>query len=76
MQTLTLSNRIWYPTVRPTLSALSLATRSATEMAEIRRGWVQMMLATFSGGPFRESSRINCGICVVFPHLCVKTNKI
>lgn len=57
--TLTVSRRIWYPTEYPSRSARSCATLSATVMAEIRRGWVQMMLATWSAGPFREASRMN-----------------
>lgn len=68
-QTMTLSSRIWYPTVIPTFSVRSLATRSATEMAAILRGWVQMMLATLLEGPSREESKINWGTWVVFPHL-------
>lgn len=56
---MTLSSRIWYPTVIPTFSVLSLATRSATEMAAILRGWVQRMLATLLEGPSREESKIN-----------------
>jgi hypothetical protein len=38
------SRRIWYPTVSPSSSPLSDPTRAATDMADIRRGWVQIML--------------------------------
>lgn len=38
-------------------------------MAEMRRGWVQMMLATCPAGPSKDASRMNWGIWVVLPHL-------
>lgn len=61
------SRRIWYPTVSPSSSPLSAATLAATDMADIRRGWVQIMLQS---APWRlsiSSSRMNCGSWVVLP---------
>ena len=40
------SSRILYPTLSPIPSPLSLAILSDTEVAEIRRGWVQTILHT------------------------------
>jgi len=54
-----------YPTVFPTFSFLSRATRSATDMALKRLGWATM---TLHGTPLAaHSSRTNCGTCVVLP---------
>jgi len=62
-----LSPRIAYPTApTPTRgSPRSAATRSATPMAEMRRGCVQMMFT----GVFVSAacSRMYCATCVVFP---------
>ena len=60
-----LSRRIVYPTVDPILSPRSAATRSATDMADMRRGCAMMML---HGTPLAAaSSRQNWGTWVVFP---------
>mmetsp|Transcript_37113 Transcript_37113/g.60472 ORF Transcript_37113/g.60472 Transcript_37113/m.60472 type:complete len:202 (+) Transcript_37113:3743-4348(+) len=64
-----LSKRIWYPTTPfgclPRFSPRSEATRSATPIALIRLGCVQIILQC----SFRDqaSSKINCGTCVVLP---------
>ena len=69
ISTITLSSLIWYPTQRPSFSALSSATRWATAMAEILRGWVQMMLRAKVLASDRASSRRNWGTWVVLPQL-------
>ena len=54
-----LSSLIWYPTVFPSLSPLSVETLSATEIAEILLGWVQ---TTRQGTELAaEFSKIYCG---------------
>lgn len=56
-----LSKRMVYPTFSPTPSPRSAATRSATETAEMRRGWVH---TTRQPRPeYHASSRIYCGTC-------------
>mmetsp|Transcript_248 Transcript_248/g.925 ORF Transcript_248/g.925 Transcript_248/m.925 type:complete len:294 (-) Transcript_248:333-1214(-) len=62
------SRRIWYPTLWPSLSPRSLATRSDTEIAEILLGCVQMMLQWKPLFLPMASSRMNCGTWVVLPH--------
>lgn len=60
-QTHLLSKRMVYPTFSPTASPRSAATRSATETAEIRRGWVH---TTRQPRPeYHASSRMYCGTC-------------
>ena len=61
------SRRIWYPTASPSSSPLSAATLAATETADIRRGWVQIMLQSEPRRLFISSSRMNCGSWVVLP---------
>lgn len=61
------SRRIWYPTVSPSSSPLSDATRAATDMADIRRGWVHIMLQSAPRRLSISSSSMNCGSCVVLP---------
>ena len=59
------SRRMVYPTVSPGLSPRSVATRSATDTAEIRRGCVH---STRQALPCcHDSSRIYCGTWVVLP---------
>mmetsp|Transcript_42901 Transcript_42901/g.105797 ORF Transcript_42901/g.105797 Transcript_42901/m.105797 type:complete len:276 (-) Transcript_42901:1512-2339(-) len=65
------SSRTWYPTDEPDApgarSPRSDATRSATEMAAMRRGWVQMIEHS-EPQPFSSAcSRMYCGSCVVLP---------
>mmetsp|Transcript_29832 Transcript_29832/g.89733 ORF Transcript_29832/g.89733 Transcript_29832/m.89733 type:complete len:388 (-) Transcript_29832:87-1250(-) len=57
-----LSNRTWYPTTLPHASPRSAATRSATAMADSRRGWEHAIRAV----PDVASKR-NCGTCVDLP---------
>ena len=61
------SRRIWYPTASPSSSPLSAATLAATETADIRRGWVQIMLQSEPRRLFISSSSMNCGSWVVLP---------
>mmetsp|Transcript_24228 Transcript_24228/g.84123 ORF Transcript_24228/g.84123 Transcript_24228/m.84123 type:complete len:264 (-) Transcript_24228:289-1080(-) len=61
----TFSSRMLKPTVSPSSSHLSKATRSASDTALMRRGCVTM---TFAVGPISGSSRMNCGTCVLLPH--------
>lgn len=51
----------------PIFSPLSVATLSETAIAEIRRGWVQIMLHVAPRIAFISDSRMYCGICVVLP---------
>ena len=44
-------------------------------MADIRRGWVQMMLDTESSFS-SELSKMNCGTCVVFPQLRINLRQL
>ena len=71
-----LSSLIWYPTTSPSLVALSLATLSATAIAEMRLGCVQMMLHSDEPWVARAASRMNWGTWVVFPHLSEKQCRI
>ena len=59
------SSLIWYPTSPPTLAPRSAATRSATPMAEMRRGCVHTMDASTPAASAASST--NCGTCVVLP---------
>ena len=59
------SKRIVYPTVLPIVSPRSAATRSATDMAEIRRGCAMIILHAMPLDA--ASSKQNWGTCVVFP---------
>lgn len=61
------SEQSWYPIVNPRGSHLSVATRVATDKAEIRRGCVHMILQSFLHPVSIAPSRINWGSCVVFP---------
>jgi hypothetical protein len=58
------SNRTWQPTSRPSSTSISVATRRATEVAAIRRGWVQPI--RFPSPPRPRANTI-LGSCVVFP---------
>ena len=61
-----LSPRIWYPISSPSETPSSSATRFATPMQAIRRGWVTIILQCW---PFSwAASRIYFGTYVVFPH--------
>ena len=59
------SRRMVYPTVSPGLSPRSVATLSATDTAEMRRGCVH---STRQALPCcHDSSKMYCGTCVVLP---------
>jgi hypothetical protein len=51
----------------PIFSPLSAATLSETAMAEIRRGWVQIMLHVAPRAASISDSRMYCGTWVVLP---------
>ena len=55
-------------TVSPNFSPLSAATLSETDIADIRRGWVQIILHKAPWTDSNSDSKMNWGICVVFPH--------
>lgn len=78
------SRRMWYPTVLPRVSPLSADIRAATEIADTRRGWVQIMLQSAPRKRDISSSKMNCGSCVVLPqpvspettNTCTNTSQI
>lgn len=51
----------------PNFSPLSEAILSDTDMAEIRRGCVHIILQAAPRTDSISDSKMNCGICVVFP---------
>ena len=59
------SSLIWNPTVCPNSSQRSHAMRSASEIADTRRGCVHTM---FAPGPSSGLSSTNCGTWVDLPH--------
>lgn len=59
------SSLMEYPDVSPTRSHRSDATRSDTPIAEMRLGWVTIMLASAPKPLKIMSSRTSCGTCVV-----------
>ena len=67
------SNRIWYPTEFPSLSALSAATLSATLIALIRLGCVQAILVVLPLPHSISWSSIIWATCVVLPQPKLKT---
>mmetsp|Transcript_35039 Transcript_35039/g.88304 ORF Transcript_35039/g.88304 Transcript_35039/m.88304 type:complete len:330 (-) Transcript_35039:102-1091(-) len=66
------SRRTWYPTRAPRApgagSPRSAATRSATDIAAMRRGWVHTTCRPLPRPAAISASRMYCGIWVVFPH--------
>ena len=61
------SSRMRYPTVSPTASPRSCATRAATETALIRRGCVHTTRVAEARPSASARSRTNWGHCVVLP---------
>jgi hypothetical protein len=57
------SKRTWYPTSVPTGEPISLATRVATLVAAMRRGWVTPIILWTP----RPIARAILGSCVLFP---------
>lgn len=62
------NNKSKNPTDSPRGSPLSVDTLSATVMADILRGWVQIMLQNAPRPDSISDSRMYWGSCVVFPH--------
>ena len=62
------SSLIWYPTLSPSASPRSCATRAATLTAETLRGCVHTTFVVDASPAASARSRTNRGSCVVFPH--------
>lgn len=58
---------IWRLTVSPNFSPLSTATLSDTDIADILLGWVHIILHAAPRMESISDSKMNWGICVVFP---------